>query len=656
MMRLLVGAMPARAEGSLAVARISPTLLWAALAVVAVALYSLGLGGGFEFDDYPNIVDNRAVQVTTLEPARWLEAIQSSPASDLRRPLAFLSFAVDHYVAGLDPRVMKGVNIGLHVLNGWLLFLLIRMLAPYAASNEERLSHEQAGLLAACVSGIWLLHPINLTSVLYVVQRMESLSNLFVLAGLMLYAGARIRQAQDRKGSAWRLWIGVPMCTLVGLGAKETALLLPLYAWLLEVCVFRRGIGARNSLRTYFVILLWIPGTIASAWMLSRALAPESYAFREFTLIERMLTEPRVLMDYARWILFPLPGSFSFFRDSYAVSTSLLQPWSTIPAILAVIGAIAGAFALRHARPLLALGVLVFFAAHAMTATFIPLELVFEHRNYFASAGLILAICELALRPLRNHDRKFQGLVLVIPLLALVSAGTLFVRAKDWGNPLRLAHAEASLNPTSPRAAFNLGRTYFNLAVATREPSLVARAFETLRRAAALPRSGILPEAGLIILASRTGRAIEDAWWVNMQSKLRQRPSMVEDAAALRNLMQCRRDGACKLDTEQMAHTFIAARKSGKPLPAVLYSFAIFAYNDLKDPDLALQLATEAARASRDPQYQINLAGLLIDLGRLDEAAAEIRSLERRLSVGEHRSDVAELNERLKQGNSGKLH
>ena len=372
---------------------------WLALLLLTIALYLPGLRGYYEFDDYPNIVDNDALHVTTLDPAAWITAMWASPASDLQRPLASLSFAANFYFTGPDPRPMKATNLAIHLVNGCLLLALLLLLVRRGADGTRRAP--AAALrdewLALLVTGIWLLHPINLTAVLFVVQRMESLAQTFVLLGLLLYVQARIRQQTDRSGSAWRLWIGVPACTLLGIAAKESAALMPLYALILEATVLfdwrRRG----GALLAFYAAFLVVPALLGLAWMVPHALAPDAYAQRAFTLQQRLLSEPRVLLDYVTWILVPLPKFFSFFRDDYGFSKDLWHPWTTVPAMLLIAALIGAAFAVRARRPLVALGILWFFAAHALTASFFPLELVFEHRNYFASIGVLLAAADLVI-------------------------------------------------------------------------------------------------------------------------------------------------------------------------------------------------------------------------------------------------------------------
>lgn len=614
-------------------------------------LYLPGLRGGYEFDDFPNVVDNAALHVTTLDTAAWQEAMWASPSSDLQRPLASLSFALNHYFSGLSPAPMKATNLLIHLLNGLLLFTLLRRLTKWNAPHSDAsqtASLERGDWLALLVSAAWLLHPINLTAVLYVVQRMESLAQVFVLTGLLLYVDARKRQNSGQTGGFWLLWLGVPLCTLLGIAAKESAALLPLYALILEVTVLRAGRRRVGELLAFYSIFLVIPGCLGLIWILPHVLPAQAYSFRSFTLVQRLLTEPRVLLDYAAWILLPLPRFFSFYHDDYPISTDFWHPWSTLPSIAMLIAMACAAAWLRRRRPLIALGLAWFLAAQALTATVIPLELIFEHRNYFASVGLLLATFDLLL------PQRFGSAPFALPRVALVLAMTslcaitLLMRARTWSDPVTLAVTEAALHPDSPRATYNLGRTLVILSNYRPDSPNIPKAIVALEDAASAPQAGILPEVALIMLASRTGRTIESAWWNTMIAKLEIRQPTIDDSEAIKSLTACQREGRCELDDERMLSLYLAALKHGATSASVMYSYAIFAFNRLHDKPLALQLARDAAQ-SPDQQYRLNLVNFLIDLGQKDEAAAELKIAREKVRFGSMRSEITEAQERLNQ-------
>lgn len=620
-----------------------PAGAFAVALVLCALLYFPGLRGGFLFDDFPNIVANPAVHVGTLDLGEWKQALWASPSSNLQRPLASLSFAVNHYFSALAPLPMKATNLAIHLLNGWLLYLLLRrVLAQVPPAAGE--SGSRTEWLATAVAALWLLHPINLTPVLLVVQRMESLAQLFVLAGLILYLDARQRQQDGQPGAGWRLWLGFPAAMVLGVAAKESAALLPLYALLLEIFLLR-GKGKQRALGAFFVIFLVLPALIGMLWMLPGAFSEGAYASRSFTLVERLLTEPRVLLDYVLWTLLPAPQMFSFFHDDYVVSTGLFRPWGTLPAILILAGATLGAWWLRNKRPLASLGWCWFLAAHALTASVFPLELVFEHRNYFASIGLLLAVTDLLL-PGRFDIPFARARVAAVTMLALLTAFSLMIRAKVWGDPLLLAITEASHRPQSPRATYHLGATYAALSGYRAESPNLQRAIDTLEAAARVPGASTMPESALIITSARSGRPVEAGWIDSMEHKLATRKPTPEDENAVAVLTQCQRDDACGLDDARLTKLYKTALDRLSRSPSILYSYGIHAHNRLHDPSLALELVREAARTG-DLQFQVNLVNFLVALGHGNEARQELAVLEQRDRRGSMTREISSLRSQL---------
>ena len=251
---------------------------WLMLAValaLTVLAYWPSLHGGYEFDDYPNIVENGDVHLTSLDAASLRKAALASPSSVLVRPLAMLSFALDWYFAGGNPLPMRVVNLIIHLLNGLLLFGLLRTLCRSLPPRHDN-AHLRDGWLPAVVAAAWLLAPINFTAVAYIVQRMESLCQLFVLAGLWGYIGARRRMLAGKPGFA-RATASIVLGTALGGLAKESAALLPLYALIVEWIVFgfarADGRVGRRLLGMYLVVLA-LPACAALYWVAGHARRP----------------------------------------------------------------------------------------------------------------------------------------------------------------------------------------------------------------------------------------------------------------------------------------------------------------------------------------------------------------------------------------------
>ena len=196
--------------------------------VVTLVVYSPGLGGGFALDDYTNITQNDALAVQDLSWTSLSHAIFSFQAGPTMRPVSMLSFALNRYFSGNDAYVFKLTNLIIHLLNGLLVFwLLFQLLEAYRRCRDPSLPTEKLRWLALLAGACWMLHPLNLMPVLYVVQREASLSVSFVLLGINLYLWARMREQGSQRGG-WLMWSVAPM-TLLATLCKESGALLPAY-------------------------------------------------------------------------------------------------------------------------------------------------------------------------------------------------------------------------------------------------------------------------------------------------------------------------------------------------------------------------------------------------------------------------------------------
>lgn len=667
--------------------------VWLAVALLATLVaYWPSLSGGYIFDDFPNIVDNAGLQPKDASVSSLARAALSSPSSEFKRPLASLTFAANYLVSGLDPFGMRLVNIILHLLNGVLVFLLARTLlrlasstraggftsttpagASSAATRRENPHSEtghpvaaeaaptgtpariaaaadkRADIVAALIATGWLLLPINLTAVAYIVQRMESLANVFVLGGLLAYLAGRRRMLAGARASGLGLSAtALALGTGIGLLAKETAVLLPLYAFLVEWALLRwRNASGRADVAVWglFTTVLFVPLVIGLVWLLPGQIQPSAWAARDFTLGERLLTETRIVLDYTRWTLLPTPHALSFYHDDYRISVGLLTPWSTLPSLLGIAALVALATATRRRAPLFGLGLALFLGAQTLTGTVLPLELIYEHRNYFASFGLLLAVVPW-LASKEAPIRLARG-VLLAGLLLLWSTQTALT-AYAWGNPLRLAEDLAARAPQSPRAQYELGRTYILLSNYAPDSPFTQLAYTPLERAMALPGSSILPEQALIMINARQQKPIESAWWGTMIAKLQARKPGVQDESALAALTQCARESLCGLPPERMMQAFVAALGHPAPSARLLAIYADYAWNVLGDRDLGLRMAEAATTAApAEPAYAITVIRMLAAQRRYDDARQELQKLQA-LNVGGRLDDsIADLLKRL---------
>jgi hypothetical protein len=419
-------------------------------------IYLPGLNGPFLFDDPPNVV--QPLTAWLGGQIGWQEIIFGNDSGPLHRPLAMLTFLANASLSGLSPWPFKATNLAIHLACGVLIYaLLSRLLARDTQFKTGRFA-------ALIVSAIWLLHPMQASTVLYVVQRMEQLSALFTLAALLLYVHARQCFEQGHRRSALiHLFVLLPLATLAAILSKENGVLVPLFCLVLELGYFRDSAAMPRPrvVTWFFCVTLLVPGLLALFWFWRH---PQQllggYAGRLFTPVERLMSEPRALMDYMGALLLPRGPSLGLYTDDFAVSHSLLDPVSTLAAIVGLIALVVAALWSRKYIPAFFVGIGFYLVGHSMESTVIPLELYFEHRNYLPSVGFFLAVVGLVhwavLRvlphisnnPLRSRRLLSTGVVLLLLALGVAT----LARASVWSSWPVLAAQGARQHPDSIRA------------------------------------------------------------------------------------------------------------------------------------------------------------------------------------------------------------
>ncbi|PTU30786.1 hypothetical protein CJD38_14295 [Stenotrophobium rhamnosiphilum] len=609
-------------------------------------MYWPGLYGSYLFDDYPNIVNNTDLQISALTVPDVTRAALSSPSSEFKRPLASLSFSANYFLTGLNPFWMKLTNLLIHLLNGVLTYTLALALIRNASSHTATTSNARdPRWIALWISAAWLLLPINLTAVLYVVQRMESLANLFVLLGLVGYVHARQQMQTSNQGFVAAVG-SLLLASSLGLLSKETAVMTPLYAATIEWALF--GARSANQRRDYriialFLIVLAIPLVIGLIWQLPRLLNSGAWANRNFDLPQRLLTEARIVVDYIHWTLLPTPKALSFYHDDYLVSTGWLKPWTTLLCAFILAALTALVIGLRKRAPLISLGLGLFLGGQLLTATILPLELVYEHRNYFASFGLLLALIPLLTAGSEHLPAASARYILLGGLLSLWAVVTIST-ASAWGSPLILSQTLAERAPNSPRAQYGLGYTYIVLSKYDRHSSFTTAAYAPLEKAMRLPNASILPEQALIMMNARMQQPIKIEWWDSLAAKLKARKASSQDEGSLEALAKCAEKAECIFDQGPMLQAFLAALSHPYPSARLLAIYGTYAWNVMGDRTLGEKMLAEAvALAPSQTPYRITLAKMLILQGRKNDADQEIAKLELLNLGGRLNADMAAL-------------
>jgi len=531
---------------------LTQVLVLLALLTAAIAAYVPGLHGNFLFDDFGNLPALGATGPVNTWPTFW-RYITSGMADPTGRPLTLLTFLLDARNWPADPYSFKRTNLILHLLNGVLLVTLLRRLGLDAFDRAAQRRIEMASVLGAA---FWLLHPLLVSTTLYIVQREAMLPATFTLLGLLLWLRGRraLQRGAITRGLLW-IALGLGGCTVLGVLSKANGILLPTLALVIEYVLLRptsswagaflqtgTGDDAQAAIpagatlvatgaggddmqkasrasallrggRIYgwaMVVFGWLPAALVAGYLLDSAwngFVHGVSALRPWTMGQRLLTEPRVLMKYLDLLWLPRPFTPGLFNDQIKASLSLWSPATTLPALLAVLGLIAGAWLLRRRWPVLALAVLFYFVGQSLESSTIPLELYFEHRNYLPAMlmfwPLALWLCGVrqgrhmvGAHPVRDgldttDKHRAQGALLrggmlrtdwakgsLAAVLLLGLALMSHARAQLWGNTHEQGELWAALNPDSPRAQANAAL----LEMAAGQPRPAIARLETLLR------------------------------------------------------------------------------------------------------------------------------------------------------------------------------
>jgi len=519
--------------------------------LVCLLVYGVALNGPLFFDDVPNLLDNDLLQIDGKALDDWRVAVLSSDAGPFHRPVAMLTFTMNHVVVGaFSAFSLKATNLAIHLLLGALLYFFALALLQTPALRAHRLGIYQCRLVAMLAASIWLLHPIHVSTVLYAVQRMAQLSALFTVAGLLVYTRYRLRWADSGAGpgevlaaSIWLALFGV-----FAVLSKENGALLPWLIAVVEVTLFRgawRGEEDGRLLRLGWFALLLPLLLVAIVVIFSPDALSGRFGGREFTLEERLLTQARVLWQYLAWLLVPNILDMGFFQDDIPLSRGMLSPFTTLLALVAW-AVVLGACLLWHKRyPLLAFAFLFYLVAHSMESTVLPLEMVFEHRNYLPSVGFAVLAAVGIIRCVARFKRLRLRTVVsgVLGILVVLLA----VRTNVWRDEMTLARFEVVNHPQSPRANFFYANVLFKRLEQAQELGLdedEMRALAVTSRDYFARMHSINPRdfAALVMLYQLDtlyfpGLAAKNDWLGAMEELAKTRRLQASDRTALRALV-----------------------------------------------------------------------------------------------------------------------
>jgi tetratricopeptide (TPR) repeat protein len=428
---------------------------WAAVFAGAIFAYMPGLAGPFVLDDFGSI--GRLGDFNGVRDWQTFKAfVFSGTAGPTGRPLSLLSFLLDANNWPADPFPFKRTNLIIHLLNGALIGLMIAKLLE--ALRYERVAIRWISLVAA---GCWMLHPFLVSTTLYSVQRMAQLATLFMIAGVVVWIYGRAALATNAKRGYLIMSLSLPLFTFLAMVSKENGILLPLLIGVIELTVFNNDRASQGRLdKRWILLFVMLPAAIIFAYLGERVFQPSFFEVlppRDFSIYERLLTQPRIIVDYLQNWYIPKLYTTGIFQDHVLKSTGLFAPPTTAMSAVLILGMLIVAFWYRRRWPLVALAILFFFTSHLLESTVLNLELYFEHRNYMGASLLFLPLIAMLW-----HRTNRIGFVATAVAIMLMLGGFTRYSASVWSSYPSIVEASAMKASTSARAQSQYAMLLFN--------------------------------------------------------------------------------------------------------------------------------------------------------------------------------------------------
>lgn len=460
-----------------------------ALFVFLTVIYTNSFQGTWQFDDQINILENQNIHLKTLKWDEIEKTFYGIQGNKLDRPLAYLTFAFNYYFGGLNVLGFHVVNFAIHYLTAIFLFLFIfnALKLPIIRERYGPASYS----IAILASVLWATSPLQVTAVTYIVQRMASMAGLFYIMSMYFHLKGRTTEKPWNSFIYWGLCF---LSAILSLGTKENAVMLPFSIWLFDLLLIQ-GATRENIIRNFKIFLpLTLVALVICLWYvdISSIISGTAYKNRPFTLIERLLTQPRVIIFYITLLFYPLSSRLTLIHD-IELSTSLISPWTTIPAILSILSFLILAFYLSRKRPLISFCIIFFFLNHVVEGSFIPLELIYEHRNYIPSMFFFLPVAIAMVTTLDYFAYKVSIQIImaaVFSFFIFAQGHTVFLRNSLFSHPLLLWSDNIKKTTTLSRPYNNLGAIYWDL-------GFYDKAFEFYSKAKALDRQTNLANRGI---------------------------------------------------------------------------------------------------------------------------------------------------------------
>ena len=427
---------------------------------IILIIYSNTFYASWHFDD-EKFLDRKTLHLTEF---KWSQIKKTffQEESGFYRPISCLSLALNYYFGKDNVFGYHLINLLIHILASTFLFLLISNTLNLPLLTEK---YKQNSYSIALLSTIlWAINPVQTQAVTYIIQRMASMAGMFYIMAMYLYLRGRTCERKILKAIFYLMFL---LCGIMAFGSKENAIMLPISISVFDLFLIQ-GLNKQNVKKNIFILFALIlfltvillimkgPSTFYPKNLLS------GYTNRPFTLLERLLTEPRVVLFYISLLLYPMPNRLCLTHD-ISISHNLFNPLTTVFSIFTIFSILGLALVKSKRWPFVSYCIIFFFLNQLIESSILPLELLFEHRNYLPSMLFFVPFSILILNGIKIFSQRHGIRIIFISFIILLLIGyghSTFVRNVIWKNDESLWLDCIEKYPDLWRPFHNLGRYY----------------------------------------------------------------------------------------------------------------------------------------------------------------------------------------------------
>jgi tetratricopeptide (TPR) repeat protein len=416
------------------------------LAAAGLLVYGNSFHNNFISDDSAFVVRNESIRTFAPLTKFFDPATASSDpilSHDAWRPMTTFSYALTYRFFGLDPAALHATNVTIHILNAFLIFWLVYLIAG-----------SRSPLITAFITSlVFLIHPVQVESVAWVAQRSNVLFLFFFAPAFICYIYFRSSSGRDRS-----LLFGASLLLFIlSLLSKEMAISLPLIIFAYEYILGSKDlkVSLKQSLPYFAVVFAYV---LARQFAIGRT-AMTAYWAGGF--IPQMLTMVKGFALYVKLMVIPYPLSAHYlFPAKHSVDMEVLISGLLLAGIIYL------GWRLRKSQPVISFGIFLFFLSLAPVSNLVPIkEIIKERFLYLAAAGFGMVLGQAAVQLSAVKRRLFN-----IPLNAIVAAGLIFLfvvygiitvnRNETWKDLYAFTAANLKTCPQCAEMHYNMGQAY----------------------------------------------------------------------------------------------------------------------------------------------------------------------------------------------------